>query len=387
MAPRRAVRDPGDSAIIAAMPMSAFRPLSVLPLLLMLAVCAVQTPRAAATLRPLPIVIAETYVSAPSPDDELDSLATWRHPDGTAWLVATAKSSHRLVVFDADTGTRLDDVGQEGERPGQFKRPNGIAILGDRVLVAERDNRRVQVLSLPDFQPLGSFGQGELRAPYGLWLSAAGKRAGKDRDTVDVYVTDSFMEGKHNDILPPLDQLDQRIRRYRLRFDTTGAFLAEPLGSFGETGEATALRIVESIAGDARRRTLLIADEDMRRESTLREYRHDGQSTGRSVPKMSFEAEAEGVVLWACGGDRGYWVAVDQLPTLTLFHLFDRKTLASRGSFTGTVVAATDGIALRTTGSPRFPDGALFAVHRDKSVAAFDLHEIAAALKLDRSCL
>ncbi len=330
--------------------------------------------------RPSPVVVAEAFVSAESPTkDELDSLATWRHPDGTAWLIATAKSSHRLVVFDADTGARLREFGEKGSGPGQFKRPNGIAVHGDRLFVVERDNRRVQMLSLPDFRPLGSFGGTELRAPYGLWLNP--QRDG----SVDAYVTDNFMLGERFDVLPPLEQLDQRVRRYRLRFDAEGGFAAESQGHFGDTGEADALRIVESIAGDAAHDRLLIADE-YRPQSTLREYTLAGRATGRQIPEDTFSFEAEGVSLWTCKRDKGYWVSVDQLSPLTVFHVFDRKTLTRVGSITGRTIAATDGITLRTAASKRFPKGALFAVHQDKAVAAFDLRDIAKALKLDRGC-
>lgn len=326
-------------------------------------------------------VVAEVFVSAESTTkDELDSLATWRHPDGTPWLIATAKSSHRLVVFNADTGARLREFGDKGSEPGRFKRPNGIAVQGDRLFVVERDNHRVQVLSLPDFRPLGSFGDTQLRAPYGLWLNP-------ERDgSLDVYVTDNFMLGERFDVVPPLDQLAQRVRRYRLRFDADGGFAAEPEGSFGDTGEANALRIVESIAGDASHDRLLIADE-YRPQSTLREYTLAGRATGRQIPEDTFSFEAEGVSLWACKRDKGYWVSVDQLSPLTVFHVFDRDTLTRIGSITGKTVATTDGITLRTAASKRFPKGALFAVHQDKSVAAFDLRDIAAALKLDRGCL
>ncbi len=334
--------------------------------------------------------MAEAYVSEAVSDDELDSLATWRHPDGTVWLIATAKSSHRLVVFDADTGERLRTVGGEGSDPGQFKRPNGIAVAGDRAFVVERDNRRVQVFSLPDFTPLGSFGEAQMRAPYGLWLNPLSAQA-NGSDAIDLYITDSFMDGPRYETLPPLDQLDQRVRHYRLRFDTHGGFVAEALGNFGDTRDATALRVVESLAGDTSRQTLLIADEFsdpvQRRGSTLREYSLDGRFTGRSAPRTSFETEVEGVALWRCAKQRGYWIAVDQRPDLTAFRLFDRKTLTTRGSFSGRTVAATDGISLRTAPSPRFPAGALFAVHRDKAVAAFDLRDIARALKLPATCL
>ena len=331
--------------------------------------------------QPSPTVVAEAFVSAESPTkDELDSLATWRHPDGTAWLIATAKSSHRLIVYNADTGARLQEIGAKGSEPGQFKRPNGIALHGDRLFVVERDNHRVQVLSLPDFRPLGSFGEAELRAPYGLWLNPA-----KD-GAIEFYVTDNFMLGERFDVVPPLEQLNQRVRRYRLRFDAEGGFAAEPEGSFGDIGETDALRIVESIAGDAAHDRLLIADE-YRPQSTLREYTLAGRATGRQIPEDTFTFEAEGVSLWACKRDKGYWVSVDQLSPLTVFHVFDRETLARIGSITGKTIATTDGITLRTAASKRFPKGALFAVHQDKSVAAFDLRDIAAALKLDRDCL
>ena len=328
----------------------------------------------------VPLVVPEAYVSAESPGDELDSLATWRHADGRTWLIATAKSSHQLVVFDADTGERLRAVGGKGSEPGQFKRPNGVAVLGDRLFVAERDNRRIQVLALPDFRPVGTFGDAELRAPYGLWLNPDA-----DGRSADVYVTDSFMYGERFDVLPPLAELDQRVRRFRVAFSADGGLRAESRGSFGDTSERGALRIVESIAGDPAHDRLLIADE-YHPKSTLREYTLAGRPTGRQLPEDTFSFEAEGVALWACGPRRGYWVSVDQLAPLTVFHVFDRRTLKRVGSITGRTVATTDGIALRSEGNARFPSGALYAVHADKSVAAFDLRDVIRALGLDRRC-
>lgn len=337
-----------------------------------------QTAPAAAP--PIDAVVPEALVSQPSPDDELDSLAVWRRPDGGTWLIATAKSSHRLVVFDADTGERVRVVGGKGTAPGQFKRPNGIAVLGDRVFVVERDNHRVQVLSLPDFQPLGSFGERELRSPYGLWLNPAG--TGGD---LEVYVTDSFMDGERFDVVPPLEQLNQRVRRYALHFAQDGAPQAEAHGSFGETSAEGALRIVESIAGDPAHDRLLIADESQP-HSTLREYTLAGKATGRRIPEDIFAFEAEGVSLWSCAGDRGYWVAVDQLSPLTVFHVFERDSLTRVGSIKGTRVSATDGIALYPHPTRRFPKGALFAVDNDRAIAAFDLRDVTRALRLDRAC-
>jgi 3-phytase len=238
----------------------------------------------------------------------------------------------------------------------------------------------VQVLSLPGFKPIGTFGEKELRSPYGVWINET------EPGELEVYVTDSFMYGKHYDVVPPYAELDQRVRRYRVQFDQDGTLMANYGGAFGDTREETALRMVESIAGDPSNDRMLIADEDTRHLSTLREYTVAGKFTGRSLPQDSFGAEAEGVALWTCPDGSGYWIAVDQLAPLTIFHLFDRKTLAPVGSFTGKVTSHTDGVALHGR-TRRFPGGVLYAVHDDKALAAFDLRDVARTLRIAPTCL
>lgn len=325
--------------------------------------------------------VPERFVSASDAQDELDSLATWPAADGSTWLIASAKSSHRLAVYDADSGQRLREFGEKGQAPGQFKRPNGVAVFADYLFVAERDNHRVQVLRLPGFAPLGSFGEAQLRSPYGLWVNETAP------GELDIYVTDNFMYGDKFDRAPPLNELDQRVRRYRVRFDQAGRLSSEYLGSFGDTSEAAALRVVESIAGDAAGDRLLIADEDLSRGSTLREYSLAGRATGRAVPDGSFSAEAEGVALWNCPRGAGYWIAVDQLDPRTVFHVFERDSLRRVGSFAGEATAHTDGIALHAAATRAFPYGALYAVDDDRAVAAFDLGDVARALQLQSDCL
>jgi 3-phytase len=375
------------SAILRTMP-SPIRCLPVVLGTLLIAACGTApapkatVPADAATAgAPAPVEIRERFVSQETPAEELDSLATWQSEDGLTWLIATGKSSHRLSVFDAGDGTLLRTFGSEGKGEGQFDRPNGIAVYGDYVFVVERDNHRVQVLKLPDFTFVGFFGENELRSPYGLWVNET------EPGELEVYVTDSFMYGKQFDEVPPLKELDQRVRRYRVQFDQAGRLRANNGGAFGDTKEATALRMVESIAGDRANDRLLVADEDRRHESTLREYSFSGQYTGRSLPQDSFAAEAEGVALWTCPNGGGYWVAVDQLAPLTLFHIFDRVTLEPRGTFRGDVTAHTDGVTLHAAAMPEFPGGALFAVHDDKAVTAFDLRDVARELHLSQDCV
>ncbi|QOY62252.1 phytase [Lysobacter sp. H21R4] len=329
-------------------------------------------------------VVPERYISPAHPGLQLDSLATWPAPDGRTWLIASAKTAHTLMVFDADTGDWLQTVGGKEDAARTFKRPNGLAVHGDHLFVAERDNHRVQMLALPDFALLGTFGEDQLRSPYGLWINEVSPGG------LDVYVTDSFMYGKRFEIVPPLEELDQRVRRFHVELDGEN-FTAGYLGSFGDTAEPGALRVVESIAGDPAFDRLMIADERFpgstgRDASTLREYTLAGTFTGLSLPEDTFATEAEGVALWACSPDTGYWVAVDQRETRTAFHLFKRSDLTPAGSFRGLTTAMSDGIAVHAASTAAFPHGALFAMHNDESVSAFDLADIARSLELAAEC-
>jgi 3-phytase len=324
--------------------------------------------------------VPESFMTPETVADEIDSVASWQSPEGQTWLIATAKETHLLVVYDGDTGRELRRFGERGDGPGQFNRPNGIAVRGDLLFVVERDNHRVQLLRLPDFSPVGLVGAEQLRSPYGLWLTETAP------GELEMLVTDSFMADYRTETVPPLPELDQRVKRYRLRF--TGGTLAgvDYTGHFGDTTEAGALRMVESIAGDTAHDRLLIAEEDVRVGTTLRVYTLGGEYTRRSLPRERFKAQAEGVALWTCADGSGYWITTDQSSDLTVFHVFDRRELGYLGSFTGGKVALTDGIWLQQAATARFPAGVLYAAHDDRGVGAFDWRDIARALELRTAC-
>src|SRR5690606_33970750 len=157
---------------------------------------AVEAAPVVAPTAPAPLEVAEAWISEPMPSEELDSLATWTSENGDTWLIASAKSTHRLVVHDAATGAMLRTVGGKGEAPGRFLRPNGLAVFADRLYVVERDNHRVQVLSLPGFEPVETFGEDVLRSPYRIWLNEA------EPGELQAYITDSFMYGTRYDVVP-----------------------------------------------------------------------------------------------------------------------------------------------------------------------------------------
>ncbi len=323
------------------------------------------------------VVVREAFVSAASAQDNIDSPASWMQ-DGRRLVVATAKATDRLVVYDGDTGRRLRSVGTGGDGPGQLRRPNGVATVDDRfAFVVERDNHRVQMFALPDFEPLLSFGQEALVQPYGLWLRAV-------EDGYEVVVSDAYMAGEDaqgEDIVPPLAALDRRFHRYRLGM-ADGRWVAGAAGTFGDTSAAGAVRIPESLWGDPDHDRLLVAEEDVATGTRLREYDLQGRYRGRDVGAGIYTAQAEGIALMQCADGGGWWIGSDQFADRTVFHLFDRASLAHVGSFAGEVTGLTDGIWLDARGDARFPQGVLYASHQDMAVAAFDWRDIAGALGL-----
>ena len=67
--------------------------------------------------------VAEAFLTAATPQDNLDSPAAWAAPDGKRWVITTAKKSGELVVFDGDSGERLRTVGGEfGVNTGRPRR-------------------------------------------------------------------------------------------------------------------------------------------------------------------------------------------------------------------------------------------------------------------------
>lgn len=312
------------------------------------------------------ITITEIFASEDSPADNLDSLAYW--PAGP-WVLATAKATDQLVVLDAREGRVLRRFGERGEGPGQFRRPNGVVVVDDLVLVTERDNGRVQLLRLPHLEHLGFIGGGVLRAPYGLALDRS------PEGTLDLYVTDNYLLPDLS--TPPPQELGERVKHFRVEVRDSQVE-AHLVRSFGATSGEGVLTTVESIAVDPLYERLLIADET-RGVQNIKVYSLAGEFTGQTFGSGVFIGEPEGIALIA-RGEGGFWVAADQRKHRTVFHLFDRRSLQHLGSVVGEITANTDGI---TTGECADQgDGRLFAVHDDRSVVAFSCNALLTALHL-----
>lgn len=327
----------------------------------------------AATADVTPVTVAEAFHTARDTMLNIDSPAVWHGPEGEHWLFSTAKYGNVIRVEDAATGELLRDVGGAGDGAGELRRPNGIAVIDDLMIVVERDNARVQVFTLPDFRSIGTFGEPELRLPYGI--AAYRERTG----AYAAYITDNYELVE--DEVPPDSLLGERVRHYRLTV-ADGRAEAEQLHVFGDTSGPGRLKVVESIAVDAPNDRLMIAEE-LEGESMIKVYSLDGRFTGEVIDSAFFPHQAEGIVLYDCGADGGYWITTDQGEDINTFHVFDRQTLDHVGSFRGPTVLNTDGIAITQRAFPGFPAGAFYAVHNDGNIAAFSWQAIADSLRAD----
>lgn len=322
---------------------------------------------------PPTVTVKEAWMSGSTPEDDVDSVAFWQG-GGQALAVATTKATHQLIVYDAETGELLRRAGSQGSGPGQLERPNGIMIVDDLAVVAERDNHRIQVFRLPGLEPLGSFGDEQLKRPYGLTVFRAA-------NGYQLYVTDNYETAKGT--IPPQRELGRRVAHFRFEVEG-GRVKAEHVASFGERSGAGVLRKVETIFADPQRHRLWIAEE-MTGKQSFKVYSLDGKYLNEEAGDGDFKYEPEGLALWKCG-KTGYWIATDQSKEKSYFRVYDRRSAQLLGTFVGEKTANTDGVGLTQEKTPRFPAGAFFAVHDDQGVAAFDWRDVAAALGLSASC-
>lgn len=308
----------------------------------------------------------ESYMTSWNDDDNIDSPAFWINGKESL-LIATSKDKHDLWVYNALNGKLIKRIGKEGAGKLEFLRPNGIWVIDNLMLICERDNHRVQVISLPDFSFVGYIGTDELIKPYGLTVYKTGT-------SYKMYVTDQY-EDEEN-IYVAFDKLNRRVKEYEFSLD--GGFNSKFIKAFGETKGKGMLTIVESIYADPANNNLLIAEED-KNQNVVKIYDLDGNYKNMMIGDDIFKYQAEGIALYDKGNGEGYWFCTDQDFFMTknnTIHVFNRKTLAYLGSFITGKTENTDGIWITQASFGKFKGGALFAVHNDGGVSAFDLSAI-----------
>jgi len=321
-------------------------------------------------------VIKESFTTPRDESDNVDSPALWHGGEGQNWLLATAKEGNAIIVYDAANGEKIGRFGSIGTGLGELSRPNGIAVIDDYAVVIERDNHRVQVFILPEFKPLGVFGESVLRSPYGITID---RFEGK----YHLYVTDNYETPEEE--TPPADSLDRRVHHFAFTVEDNRV-AAEHIKAFGDTSGEGVLYKVESILADRIYNRLLIADEHEDHRD-IKIYDTDGRFTGQIIPHNYFFYEPEGIVLWECEADSsGYYLIVDQGKINNTFQVFDRKTLEYIGGFSGEITRNTDGTAITQKAFGDFRYGAFYPVHNDGSLTAISWEDIAGTLGLRNDC-
>lgn len=307
-----------------------------------------------------PAFASAALVEAP----DINALATWLTPEGETWVIASAGSSGQLLVYDGQGGALLHRLSV----PGNLAHPDGIAVHGDLLLVLERDAGRVALLGLPEFELLGHFGEGWLHLPRSLWLyeSAPGE--------LDVYVIDAPSRSG------PAAGL-QQVKRFRLQADAS-PIRAWRLGSFDLARQDGAP--IRALAGDAALDRLLLG-QSAPAATDLPLYTLDGRF--REQPgSLMLHGLPEGLALYECPGEHGYWLLHETQAGHGHFLVLDRLTLESRGSFSIRGLTSRGGIALHPLPSERFPWGALYFIDAGHGIAALDWRDIAHALELWLDC-
>ena len=261
-------------------------------------------------------------------------------------IVVTVKDKNEIHVYNAMNGKFKKSI----KRDNAF--PNGVTTINDQfVLVTERDNKQVAVFnSSMDF--LGTFGNDELRSPYGITFYK------QEEGLYKVLVTDSY---EYNN--PREDRI--------LTWDFTIDNESFNVSSATVLGNPT-LYQVESIYADQHYQTLLVAEEMQEHHKVMALDLMTGEVKKEDLGNFNRGNDPEGIALVINKDNNGYWICTEQSKTDNRFHLYDRKTLEYMNTMYLDNVSYTDGIATAYMHGKWF----LYAVDNDARVVAFELPEI-----------
>ena len=261
-------------------------------------------------------------------------------------IVVTVKDKNEIHVYNAMNGEFKKSI----KRDNAF--PNGVTTINDQfVLVTERDNKQVAVFnSSMDF--LGTFGNDELRSPYGITFYK------QEEGLYKVLVTDSY---EYNN--PREDRI--------LTWDFTIDNESFNVSSATVLGNPT-LYQVESIYADQHYQTLLVAEEMQEHHKVMALDLMTGEVKKEDLGNFNRGNDPEGIALVINKDNNGYWICTEQSKTDNRFHLYDRKTLEYMNTMYLDNVSYTDGIATAYMHGKWF----LYAVDNDARVVEFELPEI-----------
>jgi len=261
-------------------------------------------------------------------------------------IVVTVKDKNELHVYGAMNGKFKKSIKRENAYP------NGITTINDQfVLVTERDNKQVAVFN-SSMEFLGTFGNDELRSPYGITFYK------QENNSYKVLVTDSY---EYN------NPREDRILSWDFTIES-GEFSVGPATLLGNP----TLYQVESIQADKHYKTLLVAEEMKEHHKVMALDLITGEVIKEDLGNFDRGNDPEGIALVVNKNNNGYWICTEQSKTDNRFHLYDRKTLEYKTTMYLDNVSYTDGIATAYMHGKWF----LYAVDNDARVVAFELPEI-----------
>lgn len=315
----------------------------------------------------------------------VNTLAAWHGEHDQHWLLATVQGEHRIQVLDANSGAMARWVGEPGQAAGHFQRPGGISVVDDLLWVVDRDNRRVTVMRLPDFDVIGTFGDATLAGPTSLWVQALGD------SRYQVYVNDpgqldnANRQGEEGRV--------SRIYPWQV-IVTVGGLEADAGTAFGEAEGLGILTAAGAIQGDPSHDRLLLAARTDSANFAVKVYDLGGSFTGQLVGVGLFKGQVNGIALYDCPDGSGYWVMSDFVDSSTRSHVFERASLAHVGSFSSGNTAHAQYLLLAKHSFPGFPAGALYigneggnkGGNKGGNVSAFSWSEVIDALDLQPQC-
>jgi len=270
--------------------------------------------------------IPEITISKTFKSDNIDSLAIYYRKN---WLIATAKSTNKLIIFNKKSLKFIKYFG--GDKI--FNRPNGIAVVDDLCFIVERDGKRIQVFELPSFKFKSKMNGIFFKRPYGISIHRL------KSEIFNLYITDN----------------EKEFGNVHLIKYNRGIF--KPKARFGRN----TFKKLESIKCDEKYGRLFIADEQTKK---IHVYGLNGKK--QYVLYSSFINDPEGIDIF-----KNYIIATEQTPySLTKFHVFNRNTMKHLGIFKGKLVKNTDGIVIDTK------TGKLYVVDDDKRICCFDFEKI-----------
>ena len=261
-------------------------------------------------------------------------------------IVVTVKDKNELHVYGAMNGKFKKSIKREDAYP------NGITTINDQfVLVTERDNKQVAVFN-SSMEFLGTFGNDELRSPYGITFYK------QENNSYKVLVTDSY---EYN------NPREDRILSWDFTIES-GEFSVGPATVLGNP----TLYQVESIQADKHYQTLLVAEEMKEHHKVMALDLMTGEVIKEDLGNFDRGNDPEGIALVIDKDNNGYWICTEQSKTDNRFHLYDRKTLDYKTTMYLDNVSYTDGIATAYMHGKWY----LYAVDNDARVVAFELPEI-----------